>query len=118
MTNGGTQMKHFILFLLACVMISGMVFTQETANPKELIIGKWKNANNIIYEFTVDKKVLVGEKEYATFRFLEGVLVLTYLDKDIDFYAGLEFADENHMTLTEYKDQGDKEKIMLFSRLE
>lgn len=111
-------MKTLILFLMACFIISGIVFAQEMTDPSELIIGKWENANNMVYEFTADKKVLVNEEEYATFRFLEGVLVLTYMDSAVDFEAGLKFEDENRMKLTEYKDQGDEEKAMLFKRVE
>jgi hypothetical protein len=115
---GGNPMKHLILFLMACLIISGIAFAQETATPQELIIGKWKNANNMVYEFTADKKILVNEKEYATFRFLEGILVLTYMDADADFVTGLEFEGVDRMSLIEYKDLGDREISMLFKRQE
>ncbi len=111
-------MKHLILFLLACFIISGMVFSQEMKTPNELLIGKWKNANNMVYEFTADRKILVNEKEYATFIFSEGELILSYMGSDITFGAGLEFVDENHMRLTEYKDRGDEAITMLFKRLQ
>ena len=110
-------MKQSILFLMACLIISGIMFAQETAKtPQELIIGKWKNANNMVYEFTADKKVLVSDKEYATFRFLEGVLVMTYRDSGIESETGLEFESEDMMTLTENKGMGEQEKTMLFKR--
>jgi hypothetical protein len=100
------------------LIISGTAFAQETPTPKELIVGKWKNANNMIYEFTADKKVQVNDKEYATFRFLEGTLVMTYLDSGSETEAGLEFESQDLMTLTEYKGLGEQEKIMLFKRQE
>ena len=111
-------MKHLILFLMTCFIISGIMFAQEKATPQELIIGKWRNANNMVYEFTADKKILVNEKEYATFLFSEGVLVLTYKGSDVTFVTGLEFIGENSMKLTEYMDQGDEAKSALFKRLE
>jgi len=110
---------------MTCLIINGMVFAQEMntpqdaiVGPQDLIIGKWKNAKNLVYEFTADKILLVNKRKYAAFRFLEDVLVLTYLDSDADFEAGLKFQDDKRMSLTEYKDLGDKERTMLFKRLE
>jgi hypothetical protein len=115
-------MKHFIVILIACAVFCGFIFAQEQVQeqktPNELIVGKWKNVSNVAYEFTADHEVLVNGKQYATFRFLENVLVLTYLGSDADFVAGVEFTGDNVMNLTEYQGLGDKEKPMLFKRLE
>jgi hypothetical protein len=112
-------MKSLILFLSICFIMSGLAFSQEsTINPEELIVGKWKASGNIFYEFTVDKKVIKQNKEYATYRFLEGVLYLTYIESCLESVTGLKFENAGtHMTLTEYADREDSMPLH-FKRLE
>ena len=114
-------MKHTILLLLFSVMISGALVAQESESPtpQEWLIGKWTNESKRVYEFTADLKVLVNDKDYATYRFLEGTLVLTYiLDAGVDVEAGLEFESDSRMELTEYRGMGEKETTRRFKRQE
>jgi len=109
-------MKPLIVLTCICLMVGGLAFSQEEEeiNPKDAIVGKWKSSSNLTYEFTADGKVLKSDKEYATYRFLEGVLYLSYAESGAESETGLKFGDDNTtMELTEFKDREDSKTTYL-----
>lgn len=113
-------MKPWIGVACVCFIIaSGMAFCQEQVemSPSQAIVGKWKSGSNIVYEFTADKKVLKSGKDYATYRFLEDVLVMKY-EGEMEAVTGLKFGvDYQTLELTEFVDNEDSHSV-LFRRSE
>jgi hypothetical protein len=110
-------MKPVILLLVLSFIVSGFVLAEESANPAQLIIGKWKAADSSIYEFSDEKVLFVNDVKYATYRFVAGSLYLKYIASGDEFEADVVFElEENKMILTEYYQNSD-EKILILKQV-
>jgi hypothetical protein len=60
-------MKKVMFILILSLCAAFLSYSLVEKNPKELIIGKWENADNEIIEFTIDDEVIFNDGKVAKF---------------------------------------------------